>query len=68
MWKLWLLIDFYILQNQLFGKISIAEERILAIDPSMPVQECADDYAGKLSKVQFRFLEWLHIYFFKFIP
>uniref|UniRef100_A0A8C1SBS3 6-phosphogluconolactonase n=1 Tax=Cyprinus carpio TaxID=7962 RepID=A0A8C1SBS3_CYPCA len=37
-------------KNQLFGKISIPEERILAIDPSLPVQECADDYAGKLSK------------------
>uniref|UniRef100_A0A9J8D945 6-phosphogluconolactonase n=1 Tax=Cyprinus carpio carpio TaxID=630221 RepID=A0A9J8D945_CYPCA len=37
-------------KNQLFEKINIPEDRILAIDPSLPVQECADDYAGKLSK------------------
>ncbi|KAG1931381.1 6-phosphogluconolactonase [Pimephales promelas] len=37
-------------KNQLFGKINIPEDRILAIDPSLPVQECADDYANKLSK------------------
>ncbi|XP_026873083.1 6-phosphogluconolactonase [Electrophorus electricus] len=37
-------------KNQLFTKINIPEERILAIDPSLPVQECADDYAGKLRK------------------
>ncbi|XP_067277869.1 6-phosphogluconolactonase isoform X2 [Pseudorasbora parva] len=37
-------------KNQLFEKINIPEDRILAIDPSLPVQECADDYAGKLNK------------------
>ncbi|XP_073795577.1 6-phosphogluconolactonase isoform X1 [Danio rerio] len=37
-------------KNQLFGKINIPEERILAIDPSLPVKECAEDYASKLSK------------------
>uniref|UniRef100_A0A8C2EHK4 6-phosphogluconolactonase n=1 Tax=Cyprinus carpio TaxID=7962 RepID=A0A8C2EHK4_CYPCA len=37
-------------KNQLFEKINIPEDRILAIDPSLPVQECADDYAAKLSK------------------
>ncbi|XP_052408055.1 6-phosphogluconolactonase [Carassius gibelio] len=37
-------------KSQLFEKINIPEDRILAIDPSLPVQECADDYAGKLSK------------------
>ncbi|ROL51146.1 6-phosphogluconolactonase [Anabarilius grahami] len=37
-------------KNQLFEKINIPEDRILAIDPSLPVQECADDYAGKLGK------------------
>ncbi|XP_051995853.1 6-phosphogluconolactonase [Xyrauchen texanus] len=37
-------------KNHLFDKINIPEERILAIDPSLPAQECADDYAGKLSK------------------
>ncbi|RXN04412.1 6-phosphogluconolactonase [Labeo rohita] len=37
-------------KNQLFEKINIPEDRILAIDPSLPVKECADDYAGKLSK------------------
>ncbi|XP_051742100.1 6-phosphogluconolactonase isoform X1 [Ctenopharyngodon idella] len=37
-------------KNQLFEKINVPEDRILAIDPSLPVQECADDYAGKLSK------------------
>ncbi|XP_073705578.1 6-phosphogluconolactonase [Garra rufa] len=37
-------------KNQLFEKINIPEDRILSIDPSLPVQECADDYANKLSK------------------
>lgn len=58
--ELWILIAFYILQNQLFEKINIPEDRILAIDPSLPVQECADDYAGKLSKVRFQFIDKLN--------
>ncbi|KAI7803290.1 6-phosphogluconolactonase [Triplophysa rosa] len=37
-------------KNHLFSKINIPENRILAIDPSLPVDECADDYAGKLRK------------------
>ncbi|XP_076866138.1 6-phosphogluconolactonase isoform X2 [Brachyhypopomus gauderio] len=37
-------------KNQFFTKVNIPEERILAIDPSLPVQECAEDYAGKLRK------------------
>ncbi|XP_036423357.1 6-phosphogluconolactonase [Colossoma macropomum] len=37
-------------KNQLFSKINISEDRVLAIDPSLPVSECADDYASKLSK------------------
>lgn len=67
--ELWILIAFfYILQNQLFEKINVPEDRILAIDPSLPVQECADDYAGKLSKVRFQFIDKLNstnlIFFF----
>ncbi|XP_058233125.1 6-phosphogluconolactonase [Hemibagrus wyckioides] len=37
-------------KNQLFTKLNIPEERVLAIDPSLPVQQCAEDYARKLSK------------------
>lgn len=65
--ELWILNAFYVLQNQLFGKINIPEDRILAIDPSLPVQECADDYAGKLSKVWFQFIDqlnWGHLIIF----
>lgn len=39
------------LQNQLFSKLNIPDDRILTIEPSLPVQECAEDYANKLSKV-----------------
>ncbi|XP_051571188.1 uncharacterized protein LOC127450833 isoform X2 [Myxocyprinus asiaticus] len=35
--------------NHLFNKINIPD-RILAIDPSLPAQECADNYAAELSK------------------
>ncbi|XP_077474249.1 6-phosphogluconolactonase [Stigmatopora argus] len=34
----------------LFPKINIPEEAILAIDFSLPVNECAEDYADKLKK------------------
>ncbi|XP_030646200.1 6-phosphogluconolactonase [Chanos chanos] len=37
-------------KNQFFSKVNIPEDRILAIDPSLSVQECADDYANKLKK------------------
>lgn len=37
-------------KNHLFSKINIPEDRVLAINPSLPVQECAEDYASKLSK------------------
>ncbi|XP_051571189.1 uncharacterized protein LOC127450833 isoform X3 [Myxocyprinus asiaticus] len=36
-------------KNHLFNKINIPD-RILAIDPSLPAQECADNYAAELSK------------------
>ena len=39
------------LQNQLFSKINIPDEGILAIDPSLPVEQCAEDYAHKLNQV-----------------
>ncbi|XP_053531321.1 6-phosphogluconolactonase isoform X2 [Ictalurus punctatus] len=37
-------------KNQLFSKLNIPDDRILTIEPSLPVQECAEDYANKLSK------------------
>ncbi|XP_066531094.1 6-phosphogluconolactonase [Hoplias malabaricus] len=37
-------------KNQLFSKINIPEDQVLAINPSLPVSECAEDYACKLSK------------------
>ncbi|KAG9279009.1 6-phosphogluconolactonase [Astyanax mexicanus] len=37
-------------KNQLFSKINIPEDRVLAINSSLPVQECAEDYSSKLSK------------------
>ncbi|KAB5530680.1 hypothetical protein PHYPO_G00132150 [Pangasianodon hypophthalmus] len=37
-------------KNQLFSKINIPDDRVLAIEPSLPVQECAEDYTRKLSK------------------
>jgi len=37
-------------KNQLFSKINIPESNILAIDPSLPVDKCAEDYAQKLKK------------------
>lgn len=42
----------FYLQNQLFSKVNISEGGILTIDPSLPVSECADDYARKLKEVQ----------------
>ncbi|XP_012689222.1 6-phosphogluconolactonase [Clupea harengus] len=38
-------------KNQLFSKINIPDEGILAIDPSLPVEQCAEDYAHKLNQV-----------------
>ncbi|KAG5279232.1 hypothetical protein AALO_G00075520 [Alosa alosa] len=38
-------------KNQLFSKINIPDEGILAIDPSLPVEECAEDYTHKLNQV-----------------
>lgn len=37
-------------KSQLFSKLNIPEDRVLVIDPSLPVQQCADDYANRLSK------------------
>ncbi|KAJ7992095.1 hypothetical protein DPEC_G00275000 [Dallia pectoralis] len=37
-------------KNELFSKMNIPDSRVLAIDPSLTVQECAEDYAGKLKK------------------
>ncbi|KAK2836230.1 hypothetical protein Q7C36_014099 [Tachysurus vachellii] len=37
-------------KNQLFSKLNLPDDRILAINPSLPVQQCAEDYASKLSK------------------
>ncbi|TRY56745.1 hypothetical protein DNTS_004717 [Danionella cerebrum] len=37
-------------KDQLFEKINIPNERILTIDPSLPVEECAEDYSARLSK------------------
>ncbi|XP_056433656.1 6-phosphogluconolactonase isoform X1 [Gadus chalcogrammus] len=38
-------------KNQLFTKINIPETAILSIDSSLPVNECAEDYARKLKEV-----------------
>lgn len=38
-------------KNQLFSKINIPENSILAIDHTLPVEECAEDYARKLNQV-----------------
>lgn len=40
------------LQNQLFSKVNISDSGILTIDPSLSVNECAEDYARKLKEVQ----------------
>uniref|UniRef100_A0A8C8GAJ9 Glucosamine/galactosamine-6-phosphate isomerase domain-containing protein n=1 Tax=Oncorhynchus tshawytscha TaxID=74940 RepID=A0A8C8GAJ9_ONCTS len=37
-------------KNQLFSKINIPDSGVLAIDPSLSVQECAEDYARKLKE------------------
>ncbi|KAK3511828.1 hypothetical protein QTP70_024844 [Hemibagrus guttatus] len=37
-------------KSQLFTKLNIPDDRVVAIDPSLPVQQCAEDYASKLSK------------------
>ncbi|XP_046690827.1 6-phosphogluconolactonase [Silurus meridionalis] len=37
-------------RKQLISKINIPDDRVLAIEPSLPVQECAEDYATKLNK------------------
>ncbi|XP_027023670.2 6-phosphogluconolactonase [Tachysurus fulvidraco] len=37
-------------KNQLFSKLNLPDDRILAINPSLPVQQCAEDYASKLSQ------------------
>lgn len=37
-------------KNQLFSKINIPESGILIIDPSLPVNECAEDYTRKLKE------------------
>ncbi|XP_014886693.1 6-phosphogluconolactonase [Poecilia latipinna] len=42
---------FGLYQNQLFPKINIPESGILTIDSSLPVAECAEDYACKLKQV-----------------
>uniref|UniRef100_A0A8C8G956 Glucosamine/galactosamine-6-phosphate isomerase domain-containing protein n=1 Tax=Oncorhynchus tshawytscha TaxID=74940 RepID=A0A8C8G956_ONCTS len=38
--------------HKLFSKINIPDSGVLAIDPSLSVQECAEDYARKLKEVQ----------------
>lgn len=40
------------LQGHLFSKINIPESGILAIDSSLPVNECAEDYTRKLKEVR----------------
>lgn len=42
----------FLFQTQLFSKINIPDSGILAIDPSLPVDECAEDYSCKLKEVQ----------------
>lgn len=37
-------------KNQLFSKVNIPDSGILAIDPSLPVNECAEDYSRKLKE------------------
>ncbi|XP_064170587.1 6-phosphogluconolactonase [Anguilla rostrata] len=37
-------------KDQLFSKVNIPESGVLAINPSLPVRECAEDYARKLSE------------------
>lgn len=44
------------LQGQLFSKVNIPDSGILTINPSLPVNECAEDYARKLKEVQHLFL------------
>lgn len=38
-------------QDQLFSKVNISDGSIVTIDPSLPVSQCADDYARKLKQV-----------------
>uniref|UniRef100_A0A3Q1FU28 6-phosphogluconolactonase n=1 Tax=Acanthochromis polyacanthus TaxID=80966 RepID=A0A3Q1FU28_9TELE len=38
------------LLNQLFSKVNIPDSGILTIDPSLPVNECAEDYSRKLKE------------------
>lgn len=47
-----IVFDWNVLQNQLFSKINIPESAVLAIDSSLPVAECAEDYARKLKQVR----------------
>lgn len=37
-------------KNQLFCKVNIPDCGVLAIDPSLPVKECAEDYTRKLKE------------------
>ncbi|KAL0992643.1 hypothetical protein UPYG_G00096120 [Umbra pygmaea] len=37
-------------KNQLFSRINIPDSGVLAINPSLPVQDCAEDYACKLKE------------------
>ncbi|KAG5832767.1 hypothetical protein ANANG_G00294630 [Anguilla anguilla] len=37
-------------KDQLFSKVNIPESGVLAINPTLPVRECAEDYARKLSE------------------
>lgn len=41
----------FLLQTHLFSKINIPESGILAIDSSLPADECAEDYTHKLKEV-----------------
>lgn len=42
---------FGLYKGQLFSKINIPDSGILTINPSLPVNECAEDYACKLKEV-----------------
>ncbi|XP_046894983.1 6-phosphogluconolactonase [Hypomesus transpacificus] len=37
-------------KNQLFSKVNIPDSGVLAINPSLPVEECAEDYTRKLKE------------------
>lgn len=39
-------------QSQLLSKIAVPEDQIVVINPLLPVEEAATDYAAKLKKVQ----------------